>query len=244
MDLTFTPFEAKFAEGNGAGQFQGYGAIFGHEDSHGDVFVPGAFKDSLDLRRAQGRSLPMYAMHGLRLGADPLPVGVWSSVEEDERGLKVAGEIAAMDTEYGRRIYGLVKSGALAGLSVGYRVARNGASHGAKAGEPKRTLKKVDLFEISLVDDPSNAQSRIDEIKAARPVTPIESFAWRLRDGEPPEIKEFEDVLREAGVPKAMAVQIASVGYAKAIRSESEGKANEPALLALKAAARAFLPPT
>jgi hypothetical protein len=36
-------------------------------------------------------------------------------------------------------------------------------------------------------------------------------------------VKEFEDILREAGVPKAMAVQIASVGYAKAIRSESVG---------------------
>jgi len=36
-------------------------------------------------------------------------------------------------------------------------------------------------------------------------------------------IKEFEDILREAGIPRSLAVQIASVGYAKAIQSESEG---------------------
>jgi hypothetical protein len=66
-------------------------------------------------------------------------------------------------------------------------------------------------------------------------------FARRLRDGEPMPIKEFEDILRDAGVPKAMAVQIASVGYAKAIRSESEGvKAKQ--LAALRDAVSAFSP--
>ncbi len=67
------------------------------------------------------------------------------------------------------------------------------------------------------------------------------AIARRLRDGEPMPVKEFEDLLREAGVPKAMAVQIASVGYAKAIRSESEGeKAND--IAALRDAVAAFLP--
>jgi hypothetical protein len=58
----------------------------------------------------------------------------------------------------------------------------------------------------------------------------MEEFARRLRDGDPLPVKEFEDILREAGVPKSMAVQIASVGYARAIRRESEGeKANDTA---------------
>jgi hypothetical protein len=69
----------------------------------------------------------------------------------------------------------------------------------------------------------------------------MEEFARRLRDGEPMPVKEFEDILREAGVPKAMAVHFASVGYAKAIRSESEGvKAND--LADLRNAVSAFLP--
>lgn len=67
----------------------------------------------------------------------------------------------------------------------------------------------------------------------------MDEFARRLRDGDPMSIKEFEDILRDAGVPKAMATQIASVGYAKAIRSESEGS-KEDAIRQLRAAAAAF----
>ena len=63
----------------------------------------------------------------------------------------------------------------------------------------------------------------------------MSEFARRVRDGDPPSIKEFEDVLREAGIPKAMAVQIASVGYAKAIRSESEGNEANAAAAFLQA---------
>jgi hypothetical protein len=58
----------------------------------------------------------------------------------------------------------------------------------------------------------------------------LEILARKLRDGEPLPTKEFEDILREAGVPKSMAVQIASVGYAKAIRSESGGDEANPAV--------------
>jgi hypothetical protein len=89
-----------------------------------------------------------------------------------------------------------------------------------------RLLKKLNLYEISPVTFPANRRARIEAVKSER----MDEFARRLRDGDPMPVKDFEDILREAGVPKAMAVQIASVGYAKAIRSESEGsKAKEPA---------------
>ena len=53
---------------------------------------------------------------------------------------------------------------------------------------------------------------------------------------------EFENILREAGVPKSMAVQIASVGYAKAIRSDSGGEEakTHDVLTRLSAAVQAF----
>ena len=243
QDFTFAPLELKFAGDPALGSFEGYGAVFGNVDAHGDVIAPRAFDESLKARAAQGRTLPMYAMHGFRLGADPLPVGVWTSVQEDDRGLKVAGQIAAMDTEYGRRIYGLVKSGALGGLSVGFSAAKNGVSHGKAPGEPRRTFKRVDIVEISLVDDPANAQARVTAIKSAvQNENRLELFCKALRDGEPRPISEFEDILREAGAPKSIATQIASVGYAKAVRSESEGKANDlAASLALMRAAAASI---
>lgn len=162
-----TRLETKFAGDPSTGEFEGYASVFNHVDAHGDLVKPGAFADSLAELKADGRSLPMYANHGSALGGDPLPVGVWKDVAEDDKGLKVTGQIAAMDSDHGRRIYGLTKAGALSGLSIGYRVPPGGAVLGSKAGEPKRTLHKVSLSEISLVDDPSNALARVSSLKTA-----------------------------------------------------------------------------
>lgn len=159
--------ETKFVGEASTGEFTGYASVFDHQDSHGDLVKPGAFKDSLSSIKAQNRTLPMYANHGSALGGDPLPVGVWDEVEEDDHGLRVKGRIAAMDSDHGKRIYGLTKSGALSGLSIGYRVPQGGATYGEKAGEPKRTLHKIDLAEISLVDDPSNTRARVASLKTA-----------------------------------------------------------------------------
>jgi HK97 family phage prohead protease len=163
-DYAFT--EVKFAATGAEGVFSGYGAMFDNIDSHGDRIVRGAFADSLAERKSQGRNVPMHLMHRV-FGGDGLPVGVWTAVEEDDKGLRVEGKISGMNTDQGRRIFELVKDGALGGLSIGYKVKPNGASYGNKAGEAKRTLKKLDLKEISLVDEPSNALTRVNEIKAA-----------------------------------------------------------------------------
>ena len=82
-----------------------------------------------------------------------------------------------------------------------------------------RRLKELDLLEVSIVSFPANRRAQVQAVKSER----MEEFAARLRDGDPMPIKEFEDILRDAGVPKSMATRIASVGYAKAIRREAEG---------------------
>lgn len=163
-DVFVAPLELKFAENAAEGTFSGYGAIFGNVDSHGDVIAPGAFAESLAERKAQGRGVPMHVMHGT-YGGDGVPVGVWTSVVEDERGLRVEGKLSGMNTDAGRMRFELVRDGALSGLSIGYRVKKNGATYGQKPGEPKRTLKSLHLGEISLVDDPSNALARVTEMK-------------------------------------------------------------------------------
>lgn len=161
----FAPLELKFVDGAPAGEFSGYASVFGNTDSYGDVILPGAFRDSLAERKAAGRPIPMHVMHRV-YGGDGLPVGVWTDVTEDDKGLKVKGKISGMNTDAGRLLHERVKDGALGGLSIGFRVRPNGAVYGKKAGEPKRTLKGLDLHEISLVDDPANALSRVQEIKA------------------------------------------------------------------------------
>lgn len=160
------PLEVKFAD-DAIGEFSGLASAYGVVDSHGDVVVPGAFSASLAEHKARGSMPTMYVQHGPALGGDPLPVGVWTHMEEDAHGLRVKGRISALDTDYGRRIRSLVQDGALKGLSIGYNVATNGAVYGRKPGEPRRTLKAVRLVEVSLVSTPSNDRARVESIKSA-----------------------------------------------------------------------------
>ena len=166
MNQTFVaPLEVKFAD-DALGEFSGLASAYGVVDSHGDVVVPGAFSASLAEHKARGSMPTMYVQHGPALGGDPLPVGVWTHMEEDAHGLRVKGRISALDTDYGRRIRSLVQDGALKGLSIGYNVATNGAVYGRKPGEPRRTLKAVRLVEVSLVTTPSNDRAKVESIKS------------------------------------------------------------------------------
>lgn len=217
-------FGLELKELSDAGEITGYGAVFNNVDEYGDRIVPGAFAKSLAKHAASG-SMPMMLWNH-----NPNdPIGVWTEMAEDKKGLKVKGRLV-MEVARAKEVYALLKAGAMKGLSIGYRTVADQIEGNV------RMLKELDLWEVSPVTFPANAKAGITGVKAAD----IADFARRLRDGEPPDIKEFEDILRDAGVPKALATRIASVGYAKAIRSESEGKANENALRVLKEAAAAF----
>lgn len=170
MGLYVTDLELKFVE-NGSdlppGEFRGYGAVFGNTDSHGDVIAAGAFADTLAERAAEGRrNVPMHVQHGF-MGGDGLPIGVWKSVTEDARGLRTHGRISGMSTDAGKLHYERLRDGAYAGQSIGYKAIS--AVQGKAAGEPKRLITKAKLFEISLVDDPSNAMALNDEFKRRHP---------------------------------------------------------------------------
>ena len=195
------PFEVKFSLDGALGEFTGYASTFDVQDSHGDVVRRGAFERSLAERKAAGRPLPMHVMHRF-MGGDGVPVGVWKSVEEDAKGLKVHGKISGMNTDGGRLLYERVKDGALGGLSIGYRLQENGATYGKKPGEPKRILTGVHLKEISLVDDPSNPLTRVDAVKRVEPIKSIE------------DVEHLERILREAGVAGRAAEKIAAAGFA------------------------------
>jgi HK97 family phage prohead protease len=151
--------EFKFLDAGKPGSFEGYGSVFNVVDGGGDIVAPGAFTDTLAQLKASGRQLPMYMMHGRRMGADPRPVGVWDSVSEDATGLKVAGHLVGLDTEEGKYNHALVKEGAMRGLSIGYRA--KAASPIRQDNKVLRQIKQADLFEVSIVDDPMNAQARM-----------------------------------------------------------------------------------
>lgn len=134
------------------GTISGYGSVFGQKDNGSDIVVAGAFARSLK----SGRIPAMLFGHD----TGRPPVGVWKSVVEDEKGLRVEGQLA-LGTQHGRELYELVKMGGLGGLSIGYRTIR------ADFKGDARLLQEVELWEISLVSFPMLDSARIDAVKAA-----------------------------------------------------------------------------
>lgn len=147
--------------------FSGYGAVFGNVDAYGDVITPGAFADTLANAQKSGNWPSMLLQHGgWGIGADDMtPIGIWTELAEDGHGLKLQGKLA--DTPRGREAYTLLKMTprpAINGLSIGY-IPKEYSTR-TKPEEPRRTLKKVELMEVSLVTFPANPKARIQQVKS------------------------------------------------------------------------------
>lgn len=164
------PFALKSLTGDGT--FSGYGSIFNVEDSYGDIVVPGAFAESLAAQRAKGRMPAMLWQHR---SAEPL--GVYTAMAEDNLGLKVEGNLA-LDTVRGKEAYSLLKMGALSGLSIGYMTREE--SFDKVTGI--NTLKKVDLWEVSLVTFPANDAARVQGVKSIEAIMDLREAEKYLRD--------------------------------------------------------------
>lgn len=198
MDRITAPFEVKFSDDSAVGTFKGYGAVFGNIDAYGDVIAQGAFKETLKAWRKEKKLPPMLLQHGSFFGPadDLVPIGKWEAMEEDDKGLIVEGRLINLDTERGKSVYGALKENVLDGLSIGFRTKE--FTMGTKPDEPRRTLKKIDLIEVSVVTFPANGKARIAQIKSETPST----------------IREFETFLRDEGrFSHAAAKAIAASGF-------------------------------
>ncbi|MDX1922672.1 MAG: HK97 family phage prohead protease [Alphaproteobacteria bacterium] len=146
-------FEVK--ELGSEGFIAGYASVFGEVDAQSDVVAKGAFTRSLS-RYKQSKSNPaMLWMHDTGE-----PIGVWTSVNEDARGLRVEGKLA-VKTQHGAEAYELLKIGAVSGLSIGYSAIKSVKDSKTKI----RTLTEVELYEISLVTFPANSLARVHTVK-------------------------------------------------------------------------------
>lgn len=136
------------------GTFEAYASIFGVMDLGKDIVKPGAFTNSLKTR-------PASKVKMLRNHDTFDPVGVWTSIIEDSRGLKVKGKLI-LGTVKGNETYQLMKAGALDSLSIGYRSVRE--SMDRKTGA--RNLEIVDLYEVSVVTFPMLESATISRVKS------------------------------------------------------------------------------
>lgn len=157
-------FKLRIKELEDTGQFTGYASVFGNVDYQGEVVEKGAFKRTLD--HSSGR-VPILWQH------DPgEPIGVGTSMLEDDYGLYVEGKIN-MDTQRGREAHSLLRQGALKGLSIGYDVIKDTIMEG------KRFLKEVRLHEYSLVTFAANNLAQVQTIKS---VVPFQNLPLASRD--------------------------------------------------------------
>lgn len=165
------------------GVFEGYASKFGDRDQGGDTVMKGAFKNSLSQRKAKG--VKMLWQH------DPsYPIGVWDEIKEDATGLFVRGRLLTT-VQKAKETYELMKAGVIDGLSIGYRTIKSLRDDATEF----RQLKEVDLWEISLVTFPMLTSATVTSVKGD----------WTKR--------EVERVLRDAGMPNAMAVKLIAGGY-------------------------------
>jgi len=176
-------FEIRATGDNGA--IEGYGSVFGVRDSYADIIAPGAFAASIAAHRSAGTMPAMLWQHDAEE-----PIGVWSEMVEDARGLLVKGQLV-LETTRGRETHALLKAGALNGLSIGFMSKQWSYDRDSEI----RTLTEIELWEVSLVTFPANEQARLTSVKAMV---------------EPEAPKDAERALRDAGFSRAEATAFVS----------------------------------
>ncbi|WP_206167871.1 HK97 family phage prohead protease [Variovorax boronicumulans] len=187
------------------GTIEGYGSVFGVRDDYDDVIAAGAFAASLAEHRAGGTMPAMLWQH------DPSePIGVWTEMVEDSKGLRVVGKLA-LETIRGKEAHSLLKLGALNGLSIGFMSKQWAYDRDTEV----RTLTELELWEVSLVTFPANGKARITNVKASPD------------DATTP--KDAERILREAGFSKsdatAMVARLMRMGEERRESAQSTAQA-------------------
>ncbi|MGB7432079.1 MAG: HK97 family phage prohead protease [Ahrensia sp.] len=183
-----------------AGRFSGYASLFGEVDLGRDAVAAGAFSKSLANQKTS--AIRMLFQHN-----PDEPIGHWVSLVEDAVGLRVEGQLA-LDVAKAREVHALLKTGALDGLSIGFKTVR--AKTDAVSGI--RTIVEAELWEISVVTFPMLPTARVEAVKSARL----------------PTIREFERFLvRDAGLTRSEAKRTVAQGYASVVGTRDARGQNE-----------------
>lgn len=179
-----------------SGAFAGYASVFGNIDSYGDVIAPGAFSDSLTEWQSKGTWPPCLWQH-----RSDMPLGPFTAMREDDKGLYVEGQLLVKDVAQSREAHALLKSKTISGLSIGFEVIADAFDTDTQI----RTLTRIKLWEASLVTFPANEAAQVESIKAR---------LFRSR-------RDFETVMREQlEMSKRQAERVCAGGWAALVRDE------------------------
>lgn len=136
--------ETKSLEENG--MFSGYASVFNTVDSAGDVILSGAFGDSTH------NEIKLLWQHDVTQ-----PIGFFTRIEENSKGLYIEGKILT-NTSKGKEALELMSLGIIDSLSIGFQVKDFFYK------DSVRYIKKLKLWEISLVTFPANKYAKITKV--------------------------------------------------------------------------------
>jgi len=186
------------------GRFAGYASVFGGVDSYGDTILRGAFGSSL-TRNGKPKMFFQHDWH--------MPIGKWTTVREDDKGLWVEGELTK-GLSLADDVHAALRHGTLDGLSIGGFV-KKGDYEETEGG---RVIRRWDnLVEVSPVVFPADAAARIDagSVKGADILDALD---------ECERLSEIEQLLRDAaGLSKRAAAALVARVKAVAERGEPAG---------------------
>lgn len=179
-------FEFKAESGDTAEQgiVKGYASIFEEIDDCNDFVSKGAFSKSIKGKLAQ--DVKMLFNHDRNK-----PVGRWTIVKEDNKGLYVEGVINKK-TSAGSDLWENIKEKVIDSLSIGYKTIE-AAYHETKQGWV-RNLKEVNLYEVSFVTIPMLRTATLTESKDFTP-------------------DSIYHILRSSGINHNNSLQIATKGF-------------------------------
>lgn len=163
-------------------QFSGYGSIWDRIDSYGDTMLKGAFAEAIGSRKTM-----MFFGHDSRR----IP-GKWIDVQEDDKGLRMVGELTPNHSE-AADLEASLRHQSVSGLSVGGYTTK--ADWVEEDGQIiGRRIHIFDLYETSVVGIPAESEARIDAVSVKQALDSCRSMS------------ELEHLLREvAGLTKSSA---------------------------------------
>lgn len=137
---------------NENGEISGYASVFDVKDSYNDVTVKGAFSKAVASFRA-GKAPKLLWQHDVSL-----PIGIIEEMYEDDRGLFIKCRLL-MEVEKAKEAYALLKSHAIDGFSIGYKINDSYVNNGV------RYLCDIELLEVSVVTFPACKEATVDSVK-------------------------------------------------------------------------------
>ena len=154
-------------DGLAEGEFTAYASVFGNKDSYGDIVMPGAFLDTLTEWKDSGNVLPLLFGHNMQ---DPdFNIGSVVEAKEDEHGL-FTRNLLDLESPKAAQVYRLLKGRRLSQMSFAYDVIEGGEGERQREDGTKEwfyELRKLKLYEVSVVPIGANQETEILAVKAA-----------------------------------------------------------------------------